>query len=162
MTGTIGGFCRAGAKLSLKIGFGCGLAVALATCVLAPARGDKGSDAREQFERAVQMRTQLEGYLDKDRSLTDYRKTVAAYHKVYLVSTQSDEATPALIAEAHLYEEMGRLYDPKYYQSAIDTYNFLLKQYPGSRYRGEALFSLAKIQNDGLNRPDLAVARFRD
>ena len=42
---------------------------------------------------------------------------------------------------SELYEEMGRLFDAKYFQSAIDSYNFLLKQYPGSRYRAAgALF----------------------
>ena len=35
---------------------------------------------------------------------------------------------------------MGRLFDPKYFQSAISVYKFLMKQYPGSHYRGEALF----------------------
>ncbi len=100
---------------------------------------DKKSDAREQFERAVKMRTMLEGYLEKDRSLSDYKQTVAAYHKVYLISAQAEEVTPSLVAEAELYQEMGRLFDPMYFQSAVDAYNFLLKQYPGSRYRGAAL-----------------------
>ena len=31
---------------------------------------------------------------------TDYRATVAAYHKVYLISAQAEEVTPSLIAEA--------------------------------------------------------------
>ena len=46
--------------------------------------------------------------------------TIAAYHKVYLIDPQADEVTPALIAEAELYQEMGRHFDPKYFQSAID------------------------------------------
>ena len=70
-------------------------------------------------------------------------QTVSAYHKVYLISTQSEEVTPSLIAEAELYEEMGRLFDAKYFQSAIDSYNFLLKQYPGSRYREKRCIPLA-------------------
>ena len=64
------------------------------------------------------MRTMLEGYLEKDRSLSDYRQTVSAYHKVYLISTQAEEVTPSLIAEGELYQEMGRLFDAKYFQSA--------------------------------------------
>lgn len=98
------------------------------------------------------MRTILEGYLEKDRTLSDYRQTVAAYHKVYLISTQAEEVTPSLVAEGELYEEMGKLYDPKYFQSAIDVYNFLLKQYPESRYRGEAMLAIAQIQRDDLNK----------
>jgi N-acetylmuramoyl-L-alanine amidase len=126
------------------------------------ARGDKKSQAREQFERAVAMRTQLEGYLPKDRSLANYKQTVAAYHKVYLISAQAEEVTPALIAQAELYEEMGKQFDPKYFQSAIDTYKFLLQQYPGTRYRGEALLSIGKIQKNDLNTPDIAEATLKD
>ena len=119
-------------------------------------------DAREQFERAVRMRTVLEGTPQKDRSLADYRAAVAAYHKVYLISAQAEEVTPSLIAEAELYEEMGRLFDAKYFQSAIDSYNFLLKQYPGSRYRQQALYSIGLVQKDGLHQPDVAEATLKD
>ena len=79
----------------------------------------------------------LEGNLSRnDRSATT-AQTIAAFHKVYLISTSADEVTPSLIAEAELYEEMGRAFDPKYFQNAIRAYQFLLKQYPESRYRGE-------------------------
>jgi N-acetylmuramoyl-L-alanine amidase len=119
-------------------------------------------DAREQFERAVRMRTTLEGTPQKERSFVDYRATVSAYHKVYLISAQAEEVTPSLIAEAELYEEMGRLFDAKYFQAAIDSYNFLLKQYPGSRYRQQALYAIGLVQRDGLHQPDVAEATLKD
>src|SRR5580698_10629081 len=138
------------------------LALALAVPLFASARTDHKMDAREQFERAVRMRTTLEGTPQKERSLVDYRATVAAYHKVYLISAQAEEVTPSLIAEAELYEEMGRLFDSKYFQSAIESYNFLLKQYPGSRYREQALYSIGLVQKDGLHQPDLAEATLKE
>ncbi len=139
------------------------MTAAFLLCLALPLRaGDKKSDARAQFERAVGLRTQLEGYLEKDRSLANYKQTVSAYYKVYLISAQAEEVTPALIAEGHLYREMGRLYDPKYFQSAISAYNFLLKQYPGSEYRGEALFSIGLIQENDLAKPDDATATFQE
>ena len=63
---------------------------ALARCQFAarPTLPIKDSDAREQFERAVRMRTTLEGDPQRDRSLADYGRHVAAYHKVYLISTR--------------------------------------------------------------------------
>ena len=134
----------------------------LAACVALPVRADRKSEARDQFERAVKMRTMLEGYLERDRSLSDYRQTVSAYHKTYLISTQAQEVTPSLVAEAELYEEMGRLFDPKYFQSAIDAYNFLLKQYPESRYRGQAMLAIAQIQKDDLHTPADAQASFKE
>ncbi|HEY6444117.1 MAG TPA: N-acetylmuramoyl-L-alanine amidase [Candidatus Acidoferrales bacterium] len=141
---------------------GAALAIALAICLVLPARADDRSQASDQFARAVRLRTMLEGYLAKDRSLSAYQQTVAAYHKVYLISFRADEATPALVAEAELYEEMGRLYDPKYFQSAIDACNFLVKQYPGSSYRGEALLSIARIQKDDLDAPSDAEGTYQD
>ena len=139
-----------------------GIAAALALCLALPVHADKRADARQQFENAVSMRTMLEGYLEKDRTLSNYKQTIAAYHKVYLTTPQADEVTPSLIAEGELYQEMGRLYDPKYFQSAVDAYNFLLKQYPGSRYRGEALLAIAQIQKDGLKKPDDAQATYTE
>jgi N-acetylmuramoyl-L-alanine amidase len=138
------------------------LALALAVPLCLSARADRKMDAREQFERAVRMRTTLEGTPQKERSLVDYRATVAAYHKVYLISAQAEEVTPSLIAEAELYEEMGRLFDAKYFQSAIESYNFLLKQYPGSRYREQALYSIGLVQKDGLHQPDVAEATLKE
>jgi N-acetylmuramoyl-L-alanine amidase len=137
-------------------------AALFALCSALPARADHRSEAKEQFERAVKMRTVLEGYLEKDRGVGDYRQTVAAYHKVYLISSQAEEVTPSLVAEAELYREMGRLYDPKYFQSSIDAYSFLLKQYPTSRYRWDTLLAIAKIQKDDLNRPADAEASYKE
>jgi N-acetylmuramoyl-L-alanine amidase len=138
------------------------MAAVLAWSFAPAARADRRSEARDQFTRAVKMRTILEGYLEKDRSLSDYRQTVSAYHKVYLISTQAEEVTPSLVAEGELYEEMGRLFHAKYFQSAIDAYNFLLKQYPDSRYRGEAVLAIAQIQKDDLNKPADAEASYKD
>ncbi len=107
------------------------------------------------------MRTMLEGYLEKDRSLADYKKTVAAYHKVYLITPDSEDCTASFIAEGELYEEMGRLYNAQYFHYAIDVYRFLLQQYPGSRYRGEALLAIASIQKDDLQNSQDAQATYK-
>ena len=138
------------------------IAIALSLCPVPSALADTKSEARDQFEHAVKMRTMLEGYLPRDRALADYKQTIAAYHKVYVLSAQAEEVTPSLIAEAELYREMGRQFDAKYFQTAIDTYNFLLKQYPGSRYRGEALFAIAQIQEADQNNANAAEATFKD
>ena len=136
-------------------------AFALASFAAGPA-ADKDSDPRYVFERAVRMRTQLEGYLPRDRSLANYKDTIAAYHKVYLLDPQAEEVTASLIAEAELYREMGRQFESKYFQSAIDTYTFLLKQYPRTQYRSAALFAIGEIQQEDLDQTDLAVATYKD
>jgi N-acetylmuramoyl-L-alanine amidase len=79
-----------------------------------------------------------------------------------LITPQAEEVTPALIAEAELYQQMARQFDEKYFQSAIDTYNFLLKQYPESRYRSAAIFAVAQIQKDDLGQAEAAEVAFKD
>jgi N-acetylmuramoyl-L-alanine amidase len=138
-----------------------GIALLLFFCAALRTSADEMSDARDQFAHAVTMRTMLEGFLEKDRSLADYKKTIAAYHKVYLISPDSEDCTAALMAEGELYEEMGRLYDAKYFGDAIGAYKFLLKQYPGSRYRGSALLAIAAVQKDDLHNPQDAQATYK-
>jgi N-acetylmuramoyl-L-alanine amidase len=131
--------------------------------ILAPAlRADPKSDSQKQFERAAKMRTMLEGFLEKDRSLGDYQQTVLAYRKVYLITPEAPDATTALIAEAELYEEMGRIFDPKFFGDAVARRNFLLKQYPGTRYRAETLFTIGKIQKDDQKKSADAQATFKE
>jgi N-acetylmuramoyl-L-alanine amidase len=139
------------------------LALALMAWAMAPsgARADKRTEARQQFARAVQMRTTLESNPLQERSIGDYRATIAAFHKVYLISTSADEVTPSLIAEAELYEQMGRAFDPKYFQNAIQTHQFLLKQYPESRYRSQSLYSIAMIEDYDLHETDAAEISFK-
>src|SRR5277367_3343158 len=138
------------------------LALVLLACCAAPAHADRKNEARDQFERAVRLRTILEGAPQRDRKISDYKQVITSFHRVYLITPSAEEVTPALIAEAELYEEMGRAYDAKYFQSAIETYNFLLKQYPGSRYRGQALFSIGKLQKDELSEPEAAEVTLKD
>lgn len=133
-----------------------GIALAILVCAVPSTHASRKreSEASEQFARAVKMRTMLEGLLERDRSLADYKQTIAAFHKVYLISSASDDATAELIAEAELYQEMGRLYGVEYFQSSIKRYNFLIGQYPGSRYRGDALLAIAEIQKGDLKAPE--------
>jgi len=138
-----------------------GIALVISLCFAVRVRADDMAQARDQFARAVTMRTMLEGLLEKDRSLADYQKTIAAYHQVYLITPDSEDCTASFIAEGELYEEMGRLYDAKYFHAAIDAYRFLVQQYPGSRYRGEALLAIASIQKDDLRDPKDAQATYK-
>jgi N-acetylmuramoyl-L-alanine amidase len=135
---------------------------AFVLCLPPAVRAGQQSSTRDQFARAVRMRTMLEGLLPRDRAVGDYQKTIEAYQKVYLLSTQAPEVTPSLIAEAELYREMGQMFDKKYFQSSIDMYRFLLAQYPETRYRGEALFAIAQIQQNDQKNLDAAEASYKE
>jgi len=136
--------------------------IALLLSLAGASYADRKSEARAQFERAVRMRTGLEERPERDRTLALYKQTIAAYQKVYLITPQAEEVTPALIAEAELYQQMGQQFDEKYFQSAIDRYNFLLKQYPQSRYRSAAIFAVAQIQKQDLGQAEAAEVAFKD
>jgi N-acetylmuramoyl-L-alanine amidase len=144
------------------VAFALGVSMALALLAAPPAQADPKSESQKQFERAVKLRTMLEGYLEKDRSLSDYQQTVLAFRKVYLITPEAPDATQALTAEAELYETMGRLFDAKFFGDAVGRFNFLLKQYPGTRYHGESLFAIGRIEKDDLRKPGDATATFKE
>ena len=144
--------------LSLVLGV-----LALAVCVSTPAQSQqKSTKAREQFERAVGLRTALESGAPADRTVGAYNQAILSFKKVYSISAQAEEITASLVAIAELYAEMGRQYDGDYFKSAIDGYNFLLKQYPHSRYAASSLFAIGKIQQDDLKNPDAAEITFKN
>ncbi len=143
------------------------LGVALAACVAAPqanaqSLAQKKASARAQYEKAEKMRTALAGKAKSERRESEYRQLAAAYRRVYLITPHVAEVDEALLAVAETYQEMGRLFDAKYHQQAIDAYLFLMKHYPTTRYRDDALFTIAQIQHQDLAELDNAEATYQE
>ena len=82
--------------------------------------------------------------------MLDYRQVVTSFRRVYLITPHSSEVPEALAAVAELYTEMGERFGKSYYQLAVDTYQFLLREYPSSRFGADATLLCAKIQRDEL------------
>jgi N-acetylmuramoyl-L-alanine amidase len=122
----------------------------------------KRAAARAQYEKAEKQRTALEGKPQKERTLKEYAQLLAAYRRVYHLSPQAAEVTTSLQAVGELYQEMGRLFDEKYFQSAVDAYQFLLHEYPTSRFRDDALFTVAQIQQEDLDDSSLAEKTYEE
>jgi N-acetylmuramoyl-L-alanine amidase len=132
-------------------------------CLSAPASAQNNTDqARRQFEKAVSLRTELESHPQGQRTLEAYRQVVAAYKKVYAYTSDAEIVTPSIVASAELSIEMGRQYDPAFFKIAIGSYDYLLKEYPHSRYASSALFSIADIQQNELKDPDTAEKTYKD
>ena len=69
----------------------------------------------------------------------------------------SSKADPSVVATAELMVEMGRRFDDnKILRGAVEQYRFLRKEYPGSKYRFDALFTIGEIYKDDLNDPEEA------
>jgi len=120
----------------------------------------KRAEAKSELARADKARAELEGRPQKDRSKHEYSGVLAAYRRVVHSAPATSEAQTALVAVAELYQEMGRAFDDSYFQKAIDTYQALLREYPATRFRSDAMFTIAKIQQEDLDQPDEAQKSF--
>jgi N-acetylmuramoyl-L-alanine amidase len=119
--------------------------------------------ARDHFAAAERMREALNGRPPADRTRRDYQRVINAYRSVYFGAPTSTKADPSVVAVAETLVEMGRRFDDgKILNEAIAQYKFLRKEYPGSKYRCDALFTIGEIYSDDLNDPDQARATFNE
>jgi len=110
--------------------------------------------ARQQFAKAERMREALNGRPAGQRTRREYQRVIDSYRSVYFGSPASSKADPSVVATAELMVEMGRRFDDnKILRGAIEQYHFLRKEYPGSRYRFDALFTIGEIYKDDLDDP---------
>src|SRR6266404_6026830 len=121
-----------------------------------PTASVKRQSASSQFVRAQDQRTALNNKAPEKRTLEDYKLVVNTYRRVYLITPHAAEVPDALLAVAELYSEMGERFGRSYFQSAVDTYQFLIREYPTSRYCQDAYLRSGKLQKDQLG--DLAGA----
>ncbi len=118
--------------------------------------------ARTQFENAKHLRDSLNERPAADRTRHRYQQVINAYRRVYYGSPTSSKADPSVVAVAELLLEMGRQYDDKkLLHSAISQYEFLRREYPGSKYRFDALLTIGEIHND-LNETTKAREVFQE
>src|SRR5271170_3931004 len=119
--------------------------------------------ARQQFAKAERMREALNGRPAAERTRREYQRVIDSYRRVYFGSPASSKADPSVVATAELMVEMGRRFDDnKILRGAIEQYRFLRKEYPGSKYRFDALFTIGEIYKDDLNDPEEARTNFAD
>jgi N-acetylmuramoyl-L-alanine amidase len=123
----------------------------------------KKQQARSQFENAGRMREELNGLPQKDRSRREYQRVMDAYRRVYYAAPTSSKADASVVAVAELLAESGRAFnDEKALRSAIAQYEFLRREYPGSKYRFDALFTIGQIYKDDLEENDKAREAFQE
>ncbi len=109
------------------------------------------------------MREALNGRSQSDRTRQDYQRVINAYRGIYYGAPASAKADPSVVAVAEMLVEMGRRFDDdKILKSAIGQYKFLRKEYPGSKYRCDALFTIGEIYKDDLNDPEQARTVFQE
>jgi N-acetylmuramoyl-L-alanine amidase len=121
-------------------------------------------EARDQFEKAEQMREALNGLPAGQRTRKEYQRVADAYRKVYYVAPMSSKADVSIINVAETMAEMGRQFPPgeKDFHAAIGEYEFLRREYPGSKYRFQALFTIGQIYKEDLGDTDPARQTFEE
>ena len=100
--------------------------------------------------RAQDQRSALNNKTAEKRTLEDYKQVVNTFRRVYMITPHAAEVPDALLAVAELYTEMGERFGRSYFQSAVDTYQFLIREYPTSRYCQDAYLRSGKLQKDQL------------
>jgi N-acetylmuramoyl-L-alanine amidase len=129
-----------------------------------PSSAARKEQAREQFDKAEQMREALNGRPADQRTRKDYQRVADAYRKVYYVAPTSSKADASVVAVAEILADMGRQFQPdeKDLRAAISQYEFLRREYPGSKYRFQALFTIGQIYKEDLGDDDAARETFED
>src|SRR5271154_1848649 len=152
------------AVLALSVALFCGLNAAQSYAAAPPDNtpAAKRQAASSQYMRAEEQRSALNSKAPEKRTLAEYRQAVASYKRVTLITPRAPEVPDSLLAIAELYTEMGDRFGRSYYQSAVDSYQFLVNEYPGSHFCQDALLRTAKLQKDQLGDPAQASNTYAD
>ncbi|MGH9500556.1 MAG: N-acetylmuramoyl-L-alanine amidase [Terriglobales bacterium] len=109
------------------------------------------------------MHQSLEARPAQRLTRADYQRVINAYRLVYYEAPSSTRADPSVVAVAQLKEEMGRRFeDHDILRAAIEQYQFLRRQYPGSKARFGALFRIGEIYKEDLHQDAQADAAFHE
>jgi len=141
------------------------VAVATLLTVSAGAKtlAQKKQAAQSQFELAERLRNVLNGRAASDRTRREYNHVIEAYRIVYYTAPGSSKADASVMAVGELMTESGRQFrDEKTLRSAIGQFQFLRREYPGSRYRVKALLTIAEIYKNDLDDDRQARATYED
>jgi N-acetylmuramoyl-L-alanine amidase len=122
----------------------------------------KRAAATAQFDRAEEQRSTLNEKPANKRTLAEYKNVVTTYRRVFLITPRAPEVPESLSAVGQLYTEMGDRFGRSYYQSAVDSYRFLIREYPTSKLSQDAMLKIAALERDQLGDPRAAEKIYDD
>jgi N-acetylmuramoyl-L-alanine amidase len=122
----------------------------------------KRAAATAQFDRAEEQRSALNEKPANKRTLAEYKNVVTTYRRVFLITPRAPEVPESLSAVGQLYTEMGDRFGRSYYQSAVDSYRFLIREYPASKLSQDAMLKVAALEKDQLGDPRAAAKIYDD
>jgi N-acetylmuramoyl-L-alanine amidase len=145
------------------LGSGAAFLVLLLSVPLSARQPRSQAWAKSQFSSAEHLEETLQTRPAGERTRADYQEAINAYRRVYLECPTAVKADPSAFAVAQLLEEMGRRFeDDQILRSAIQQYEFLRRQYPGSKSRFAALFHIGEIYKQDLRDRARAQETFQE
>ncbi len=119
--------------------------------------------AHEQFAIAEHKRDELNKLPPERQTRREYQDVIDSYRRVYYGCPTSSKADASVFAVADMLTAVGQQFrDAKTMHSAVAQYEFLRREYPGSKYRFEALLNIGRIYANDLDNPDRAKTTFED
>jgi len=129
----------------------------MACAALAASAAQYSSARAPAFAHAERLREALEGRPEQQRTRFLYDRVLDAYRAIYHADPSSPKADASVAAVADLLAEEGRVFqDQKALHDALGQYEFLRREYPGSRYRFSALLTEGEIYQRDLGDLDQA------
>ncbi len=109
--------------------------------------------AKELYDQAVKLEEALKKSGDKQKHVSEWKKVVEAYRKVYYTHPSSGYCDNSLFHVGGIYAEIGRRFnDDLYLHRACSTYEFLIQQYNSSSLVEEAMLEYIRIMRDELSK----------
>ncbi len=114
------------------------------------------------YAEAQRARQSLESRPEDQRTRRDYERVLEVYRAIYHDDPASPKADASIFAVAQLLADQGRVFkDEKSLHDAVGQYEFLRREYPGSRYRADALLAEGDIYFHDLNDNTSAKATYQ-
>jgi N-acetylmuramoyl-L-alanine amidase len=122
----------------------------------------KREAASTQFAKAESMRSVLNERPPNKKTIVEYTRVATAYRMVYVISPHAMEVPDALLAVGEIYTEMGDRFGRSYYQTSVESYQFLIHEYPTSKLVPDTMLRIATLQKNQIGDNQAATKSFED
>ena len=123
---------------------------------------NKREAAGSQFAKAEDLRSALNNKPVGKRTLAEYARVATAYRMVYVITPHAVEVPEALLAVGEIYTDMGDRFGRSYYQTSVESYQFLIREYPTSKLVPDAMLRVAKLQKNQIGDNNASARSFEE
>jgi N-acetylmuramoyl-L-alanine amidase len=139
------------------------LALLFMSCMWAfPAPLHAGASSAEAFQSANAASVELYRDVDKKSDRVSWMAVIHKFQNIGKKYPRSSYAPKAWFRVGKLYEDLNRFSSsPKDLEKAVDAYMTVADMYPSSSLADDALYTSARIYNEGLSSPQKAYGLYQ-